>query len=114
MGRELVILSPDERRDTLLHVIRHAKRRLTFSLFRCDDKKVLSELAEARERGVRVEACKKFVLSGFDQLEDRQLQVSGPWPPCHFLPVSARLPNRSERMTPLPGRLPLRSRQARV
>lgn len=62
----------------------------------------------------RVDACKKFALNGFDQLEDRQLAVSGPYPPSHFLPVSARLPNRSERLTPLPGRLPLRSRPARA
>ena len=51
-----VILSPTERRETVLHVIRRAKRRLRFSLFRCDDHKVLNELAEARERGVHVEA----------------------------------------------------------
>ena len=42
MGRDLVILSPTERRDTLLHVIRRARHRLTFSLFRCDDRKVLN------------------------------------------------------------------------
>jgi cardiolipin synthase len=67
MGRELVILSPSERRDTLLHVIRRAKRRLTFSLFRCDDKKVLNELAEAHERGVRVEALVTPSAKGWDK-----------------------------------------------
>jgi len=67
MGRELVILSPGERRDTLLHVIRRAKRRLTFSLFRCDDHKVLNELAEAHERGVRVEALVTPTAKGWDK-----------------------------------------------
>jgi phosphatidylserine/phosphatidylglycerophosphate/cardiolipin synthase-like enzyme len=67
MGRELVILSPAERRDTLLHVIRHARRRLTFSLFRCDDRKVLDELAEARDRGVRVEALVTPSAKGWEK-----------------------------------------------
>lgn len=67
MGRELVILSPVERRDTLLHVIRGARHRLTFSLFRCDDHKVLNELAEARDRGVRVEALVTPTAKGWDK-----------------------------------------------
>jgi hypothetical protein len=62
----------------------------------------------------RVDACKKFAASSFEDLEERAIQVTGPWPPCHFLPVSAKLPNRAERMPALPGRLPLRSRAARV
>jgi hypothetical protein len=62
----------------------------------------------------QVDSCKKFALSGFDHMQDQQLQVSGPWPPCHFLPVTAKLPNRSERLMPAPGRLPLRSRVARA
>src|SRR5579859_2086854 len=53
---DLVILSPAERRDTLLHVIRGARRRVILSLFRCDDDKVLEELGEALERNVKVEA----------------------------------------------------------
>lgn len=61
-----------------------------------------------------VEMCKKFALTGFDQLEERQMQVTGPWPPCHFLPVSAKLPTRTDRLMPQPGRLPLRSRLVRV
>jgi cardiolipin synthase len=67
MGRELVILSPVERRDTLLHVIRRARHRLTFSLFRCDDRKVLNELAEARDRGVRVEALVTPSAKGWEK-----------------------------------------------
>ncbi|GEM_PF-6523021 len=61
-----------------------------------------------------VEFCRKFALTGFENLDDVQLQVAGPWPPCHFLPVTAKLPNRAEKAMPLPGRLPLRSRAARV
>ena len=61
-----------------------------------------------------VEFCRKFALTGFEHLDDVQLQVTGPWPPCHFLPVTAKLPNRTERMMPAPGRLPLRSRGARI
>ena len=61
-----------------------------------------------------VDFCRKFALTGFEQLDDVQLQVTGPWPPCHFLPVSAKLPNRTERLMPAPGRLPLRSRAVRV
>jgi phosphatidylserine/phosphatidylglycerophosphate/cardiolipin synthase-like enzyme len=67
MGRDLVILSPVERRDTLLHVIRRARHRLTFSLFRCDDRKVLNELAEARDRGVRVEALVTPSAKGWEK-----------------------------------------------
>jgi len=77
MGRELVILSPGERRDTLLHVIRQAKRRLTFSLFRCDDKKVLNELAEARDRGVRVQALVTPTAKGWDKrLKDLRILLA--------------------------------------
>ena len=53
--QEHVVLSPGERRDTLLHLIRRARRRLLLTVFRCDDTKVQDELAEALERGVKVE-----------------------------------------------------------
>lgn len=43
-----------------------------------------------------------------------QLQISGPWPPYHFLPVMAKLPTRAERLSVLPGRQPLRARAARA
>jgi hypothetical protein len=82
--------------------VRHAERGQVHMEIRC----LVQE--------THVETCKKFALTGFDQLEDRQLQITGPWPPCHFLPVSAKLPTRTDRLGPLPGRLPLRSRLARV
>jgi hypothetical protein len=43
-----------------------------------------------------------------------QVQVTGPWPPYHFLPLTAKLPSRAERLTVLPGRQPLRARAARA
>lgn len=43
-----------------------------------------------------------------------QVQVTGPWPPYHFLPISARMPSRAERLLVLPGRQPLRARAARA
>src|SRR4051812_46463919 len=67
MGAELVILSPEERRETLLHVIRRTRQRLTFSLFRCDDNKILNELGDARERGVHVEALVTDSAKGWDK-----------------------------------------------
>ncbi len=64
---DLVILAPIERRDTLLHVIRSARRRLVLSLFRCDDSKVLDELAEALERNVQVEALITQKAKGWEK-----------------------------------------------
>ena len=55
-GGEKLVLEPGKRRDALLGVIRSAKRRLVLSLFRCDDLTVLDALANALERGCKVEA----------------------------------------------------------
>lgn len=51
---EEVAIEPVERRETVLRVIRSARRRLLVSLFRCDDLFVIDELAAACRRGVRV------------------------------------------------------------
>lgn len=64
---DLLILAPAERRDTLLHVIRGARRRLVLSLFRCDDDKVLEELSEALERNVKVEALMTRRAKGWEK-----------------------------------------------
>jgi len=64
---DLLILSPAERRDTLLHVIRGARKRLVLSLFRCDDEKVLEELSEALERNVKVEALLTRRAKGWER-----------------------------------------------
>lgn len=49
------MLAPEERRPAVLDVIRAARQRLVLSLFRCNDFKVLDELAEALKRKVRVQ-----------------------------------------------------------
>lgn len=53
--RDRVILDPDDRRSTVLDLIRSARSRLSLSLFRCNDKGVFRELRAAVERGVYVE-----------------------------------------------------------
>jgi phosphatidylserine/phosphatidylglycerophosphate/cardiolipin synthase-like enzyme len=50
-----LVVSVDERRATLLDVIRHARNRITLSLFRCNDEAVFEELTAATARGVTVE-----------------------------------------------------------
>jgi cardiolipin synthase len=50
-----LVVSVDERRAALLDVIRHARGRITLSLFRCNDSAVFEELAAATARGVAVE-----------------------------------------------------------
>jgi len=49
------VLSPGQRLETILGVIRAARRRLAFSLFRCDEYQILDELAAALERGIQIE-----------------------------------------------------------
>ena len=49
------VTSIDERRAALLDVIRQARRRITLSLFRCNDDAVFEELTAAVARGVAVE-----------------------------------------------------------
>ncbi len=50
-----VVTSLTDRRNTILQTIRGAERRLSLSLFRCNDKEIFAELAGAVERGVEVE-----------------------------------------------------------
>jgi len=54
--RDRVITAVAERRPAILDVIRQAERRITLSLFRCNDAEILAELARATARGVAVEA----------------------------------------------------------
>jgi phosphatidylserine/phosphatidylglycerophosphate/cardiolipin synthase-like enzyme len=51
-----VVASPAECRDAILDVIRGAKRQISLSLFRCNDKEIFEELGRARARGVTVSA----------------------------------------------------------
>ncbi len=50
-----LVASVDERRAAVLDVIRQARRRITLSLFRCNDSAVFDELKGAVDRGVDVE-----------------------------------------------------------
>jgi len=50
-----VITAPAERRDVVLNTIRHARHRLTLSLFRCTDDEIVLEIARAVDRGVHVD-----------------------------------------------------------
>lgn len=45
----------------------------------------------------RVEAYQRLSALVPECARDCQVQVTGPWPPYHFLPVAAKLPARSER-----------------
>ena len=51
-----VVATPEECREAVLDAIRGATRRLSLSLFRCNDKEIFEELAAARKRGVEVDA----------------------------------------------------------
>jgi phosphatidylserine/phosphatidylglycerophosphate/cardiolipin synthase-like enzyme len=50
-----IVTSLGRRRDAILETIRGASRRLSLSMFRCDDDEVLAELGSATRRGVVVE-----------------------------------------------------------
>jgi len=50
-----LVAAVGDRRPALLDVIRSARRRITLSLFRCNDQAVFDELAAAVARGVAVE-----------------------------------------------------------
>jgi len=51
-----VVISIDDRRATVIEIIRNAKRHIALSLFRCNDDEVFAELARATARGVRIDA----------------------------------------------------------
>ena len=56
MSTTRVVTSVDERRDTILSVIREARREISLSLFRCNDAAIFDALADATSRGVAVNA----------------------------------------------------------
>ena len=73
-----VVLNVDERRAAVIDVIRHARSRLSLSLFRCNDKEIFRELRAAVGRGVDVEVVvtsrakggKKALRKLWQRLED--------------------------------------------
>ncbi|MGH9144843.1 MAG: phospholipase D-like domain-containing protein [Vicinamibacterales bacterium] len=50
-----LVVAVDERRSAVLDIIRQARRRITLSLFRCNDAAVFEELTSAVDRGVDVD-----------------------------------------------------------
>src|SRR6185295_404596 len=50
-----LIVDRHERRSALIDVIRGARRTITLSLFRCNDRAILDALAAATARGVAVD-----------------------------------------------------------
>ena len=50
------VTSVEDRRATLVNIIRQARSRITLSVFRCNDADIFAELAAASARGVTVEA----------------------------------------------------------
>ena len=50
-----LIVAVEDRRATVVDVIRRARREITLSLFRCNDDQILKELSAATARGVLVE-----------------------------------------------------------
>src|SRR5262249_52657603 len=51
-----IVTSVEERRATILEVIRNARESIVLSLFRCNDEQIFDEIARATGRGVTVEA----------------------------------------------------------
>jgi phosphatidylserine/phosphatidylglycerophosphate/cardiolipin synthase-like enzyme len=50
-----VVISIEDRRATIIDIIRNAKRHIALSLFRCNDDAIFSELESATKRGVSVD-----------------------------------------------------------
>ncbi|MCU1383798.1 MAG: hypothetical protein JWL71_2495 [Acidobacteria bacterium] len=55
MPPDRLIVATEDRRPALIDVIRAARRRITLSLFRCNDEEVFEEMTAAVARGVLVE-----------------------------------------------------------
>jgi phosphatidylserine/phosphatidylglycerophosphate/cardiolipin synthase-like enzyme len=51
-----IVTSIEDRRSTILNVIRNARRSIQLSLFRCNDSKIVAELGRASARGVTIDA----------------------------------------------------------
>ena len=66
-----LVVSVDERRPALLEVIRQARRRITLSLFRCNEAAIFEELAAASERGVAVEVLVTSRAKGGRRKQDK-------------------------------------------
>jgi cardiolipin synthase len=62
-----LVLEPSARRDAVLSLMRSAQRRLTLSMFRCDDFAIVDEVAAAVKRGVEVRVLITHRARGWKQ-----------------------------------------------
>jgi cardiolipin synthase len=69
------IVAVDDRRRTLVDVIRGARREITLSLFRCNDDEILEELSEATARGVLVDVLVTPRSKGGQRRRQKLLQA---------------------------------------
>jgi phosphatidylserine/phosphatidylglycerophosphate/cardiolipin synthase-like enzyme len=70
-----VVASPAACREAILDVIRGAKREISLSLFRCNDKEIFEELGRARSRGVAVSALVTARADSSKKLEKLRLAL---------------------------------------
>src|SRR5438093_5351734 len=62
-----LILTPNARRETVLDLLRSARRRAMLSLFRCDDSRVLDEIISTSRRGVEVKVLITLRAKGWNK-----------------------------------------------
>jgi phosphatidylserine/phosphatidylglycerophosphate/cardiolipin synthase-like enzyme len=89
-----LILTPGVRRQSILDLLRSARRDVIFSLFRCDDSRVLDEIVATTRRGVEVKVLVTPRARGWTKrlgglmilLKDTGVSVKqydGPWAKYH-------------------------------
>ena len=70
-GTDRLVLAPAERREAVLQLMRSAERGLLLSMFRCDDFRIIDEVAAAARRGVHVRVLITQRARGWrDRLKD--------------------------------------------
>jgi cardiolipin synthase len=91
---EQLILAPEQRRPTILSLLRSARREIILSLFRCDDSRVLDEIVMTARRKIDVRVLVTPKARGWNKrlgslvtlLKDTGVDVaqySGPWTKYH-------------------------------
>ena len=91
---DAVVLNPRERRQVILTLLKSTKRRILFSLFRCDDRPVVQGIVAAARRGVdvrvlitpRARGWNKRLARLTSELRNTGVDVrqyTGPWAKYH-------------------------------
>jgi phosphatidylserine/phosphatidylglycerophosphate/cardiolipin synthase-like enzyme len=91
---EKLILTPGVRRQSILDLLRSARSNVVFSLFRCDDSRVLDEIVATARRGIEVRVLITPKARGWTKrlgglatlLKDTGVMVKqydGPWAKYH-------------------------------